>query len=581
MNINLRSKILVTFLLSGLSILLLAVYGLQVYHYSENIDREWRDYNEKSVKISQALFSLKSAIGYGGFIHNFKNYVLRTDGGYIPFLRQDIARLNDQLDVLSRLYVNENENRALETVRKTFEEYIANIQIITRAIENGAEPVVIDRLVKVDDAPALASLEILGQSQLTRSTKKAQETRKALNKATSLILAGSIIFVVIIVISAIVIFILIKTQKLYEAQLSISEENELLFQHSPDATIEVNQNGIIQRANQQAEELFEYSQDELVGMSVEELMPQDVRTHHAKLREGYFDKPVFRPMAKSTIIRSETKSKKQPILQISLSHFNKAGEAVTIASIRDVSEIYASQQRIEKANQLAQQAMKAKNAVLANMSHELRTPLNHVLGFSELLLSDASLSAKQKERLEYINKSGQHHLALIDHILELGELSDLSDVEMSDFNMSGFLQEVTNQFKVDYDQVDLSISYKVDSRLPDKISGTPQLLEKVLHELLSNACKFNDKDQVLVEISASCRDKHFEISVQDNGPGIDPIDFDKAFAPFERLDAMERAIDGVGFGLATSKQIIESLDGKIWFNDTDKGCKISIRLPLM
>src|SRR5215471_18012907 len=225
-------------------------------------------------------------------------------------------------------------------------------------------------------------------------------------------------------------------------QSRVEQRFHKLLEAAPDAILEVDQDGRILLVNQAAENIFGYSRDELLGLTVEALVPTALRGSHARLRTSYIANPQTRPMGTGLELKAQRKDGSLFPVEISLSP-NRTGEGLrVIAIVRDISERKQAENRIraiqeqytaelagknaqlEARNREVEKANRLKSEFLASMSHELRTPLHTVIGFSELLAeeSEGPLNEKQKRFLSHILQDSRHLLELINEILDLSKI---------------------------------------------------------------------------------------------------------------------------------------------------------------
>ena len=123
----------------------------------KNVDSQWHDYSETAANVYVLHDELIQKLGYGGFIHHFKNLVLRKNTElYLPKIKNELAAIKDLLSKLSA--IEEYDQTALTDVTKTVSEYEAKLDIAIKMIAEGATSEQIDLLVKVDDAAALKAL---------------------------------------------------------------------------------------------------------------------------------------------------------------------------------------------------------------------------------------------------------------------------------------------------------------------------------------------------------------------------------------------------------------------------------------
>ena len=224
----------------------------------------------------------------------------------------------------------------------------------------------------------------------------------------------------------------------------------------------------------------------------------------------------------------------------------------------------------------AELASRAKSEFLTCMSHELRTPLNGILGFTQILQRDKSLSERQDRGLKIIQQSGQHLLTLINDILDLARI-DVAKLELfpTDVNLPAFLQVVCDIIRVKADEKGLQFVYLAAPDLPTTVRVDEKRLRQVLLNLLSNAAKFTDTGQVTLRVmrlqtppvdSAAGTMARLRFEVEDDGIGINEAQLVRLFKPFEQVSDLTRREGGTGLGLAISRQLIRLMGGDIQVN---------------
>lgn len=345
-----------------------------------------------------------------------------------------------------------------------------------------------------------------------------------------------------------------------------------LVEQSPDGILITDQQGLISQVNSELELIFGYRRGELIGKSVEMLVPGHMQESHIQLRSNFsFGEAKSLPMSKNRILQGIKKDGSSVPISINLGKLHSSSNQIIMATVRDMTEFVQAQQDKE----IAEVKNKVKSEFLASMSHEIRTPMNAIIGMTHLALQ-TKLDSKQKKYLESVDRSAKSLLRIINEILDLSKIeAGKVELEQTVFSIHELLDTLNNISSQAAIEKNIRVVMHLGKDLPDCFKGDPLRLSQVMINLLSNAIKFSHENgEVHFTLSATSSpdspDKQIlKCKVQDFGIGISEEQQRKLFRSYHQADSSTtREYGGTGLGLVISRKIVEMMLGKIWVNSS-------------
>lgn len=237
-------------------------------------------------------------------------------------------------------------------------------------------------------------------------------------------------------------------------------------------------------------------------------------------------------------------------------------------------------ERIEVQKMKELDAMKTN--FVTNVSHEFRTPLTLILEPLDNVLSQKNIQKPIRDKLTLIRKNANRLKRMTNQLLDYQKILTGKDaLTLQRGDLCAFAKNVTGSFKLRVEKKEQTLTLQIDEMLSDVFFDADKI-EKILYNLLSNACKFTDKNgKIDVQIMLT-GDHNLEILVSDNGIGISQEDQQKIFDRFFRIEQKSyQKVDGTGIGLALTKELVKLYGGEISLESQEGvGSTFMINLPL-
>ncbi len=323
-------------------------------------------------------------------------------------------------------------------------------------------------------------------------------------------------------------------------------------------------------ANLQYRDWFGRNPDEMIGLTIQELMGPELFARNEPFIRGAlrgeaqaFERTLEKPSGEIG-----------HMLARYIPDMDDAGRVLGILTlVTDVTAIKQTEFRLQKANELthealttAQEALAAKRAFLANISHELRNPLTGIVGFAALLAREANLDERASGQLMHIRTAGETLQRTIDDLLDISRL-DAGQMAIAPRPVDPRLlaDNALHFFSTQLQEKNLTAELSADG-LPQAVMLDPLRVRQIITNLISNAVKFTAAGGISIDAAYDETTQRLTLQVRDTGRGIAPENQAKLFQRFAQIDASTHpARSGTGLGLAICKELAEAMGGEVGF----------------
>jgi signal transduction histidine kinase len=260
---------------------------------------------------------------------------------------------------------------------------------------------------------------------------------------------------------------------------------------------------------------------------------------------------------------------------------------------------------LSEENKKLRELERMKNEFIAMIAHELRTPLTAIKGYLTLVLSETSgeLAAMQKKYLQVVHQNSEKLQRIVDEVLDISQLEKAElDLNTVPSNLLNVIGKTIAAVQDSLEEKDIKLEVNVDASL-SPVMIDPRRLRQVLIALLENGVSFSPPHSRIwitikkwpgaeslrqdeapcsyVDFTALEPSDYFEVSVEDEGPGIPKERLSDVFKKFYQVEELYvRQVGGMGLGLSLCKRVVEAMHGKIWVKSRlGEGSRFSFILP--
>ncbi len=357
----------------------------------------------------------------------------------------------------------------------------------------------------------------------------------------------------------------------------LTEERDRFFALSMDMLSIVHLDGRFQRVNPAFQELLGFSEEELLTMSIFELLHTDDReatlVEYSRMAGG---EPI-------KFMENRLRCKDGTYKWVAWSYFPVPEDGVAFGVGRDTTDIRRMHEVLHLRAKELEDANKLKDEFLATMSHELRTPLTSILGWARLLQSN-QLNEKEKERaIQVIQRNAEAQSKLIEDLLDVSRIiTGKLKIEFQPVSFAAVTESAINSLRPAIDAKQMKLTTSIDPAA-GPILGDPSRLEQIVTNLLSNAIKFTPAGGQ-IEVRLERFDTRVQLKVRDSGIGIAPEHLPHIFERFRQVDASSvRAHSGLGLGLAIVDYLVRQQAGTVSAvsEGLGKGAMFQVQFPLI
>jgi len=378
--------------------------------------------------------------------------------------------------------------------------------------------------------------------------------------------------------------------------LAASEaRNRALIEFAYDAFIGMDTAGNITDWNRQAEKTFGWSQEEVLGRSLSDIIiPERYREGHRKGLARYMASGVGPVLNKRIEVMACHRSGHEVPVEMTIYPIQPGKDVLFGAFLHDISERKQAEANLAKLNQELElkieertreltTANRLKDEFLATVSHELRTPLGVMMGYTDMILENEMSEQDQREALKTIRRNGKAQTQIISDLLDVSRIiTGKMELEIENVDLKAGIDAALKSINIAASAKNIQVITAIDSTM-GFVRGDAGRLQQILWNLLSNAVKFTPKNG-RIHIILRSENSRAVIEVVDSGKGIEPSFLPYVFERFRQEDATTtRKYGGLGLGLAIVRHLVEAHGGSVEVESEglNRGARFIVKLPML
>ena len=360
---------------------------------------------------------------------------------------------------------------------------------------------------------------------------------------------------------------LLKEAVVSDAALRKSEATaQAVLESATEGILLINASGRITLVNAAAERMFGYDHDELMGQTLEVLLPDRIREMHREHRAGYFAGPRVRPMGSGLDLAGRRKDGTEFPVEISLSYVQAPEGMAAMALITDITERkrVEAQLRQQRETLYRTEKLAALGTLSAGIAHEMNNPLGIITSRIEVMLLDAeeqNLPTEMRDDLRVLHRATQRVARIATNLRSFARQAPR---EHAQIDLNAVVQETLLLMQKPLEVESIRLVTSLDPALAP-IMGDASTLQQVLLNLVTNAREaMGSGGEIRIETGpAAERAGWVRMVIADTGPGISPEELSKVFDPFYTTKR-----SGTGLGLSVSYGIVQDHHGTVDVHST-------------
>jgi len=354
------------------------------------------------------------------------------------------------------------------------------------------------------------------------------------------------------------------------------------FERSPAGMLVVDRTGTIIAVNHEVERMLGYAREELVGQSVEVLVPKASAHEHAGLRASYMSDLMVRPMGAGRDLHARCRDGTEVPVEIGLGPVEVEGQVFVLCTMVDISARRQTEKHLRQT-----QKLEAIGTLAGGIAHDFNNVLQGILGYAELLKAAVHDREDACSDVDIIIETARRGSELVNRILHFSRKDDPTRVRL---RLEPLVQETIKLLRATL-RYNIEIRSYVDPQTPDVVMDATEL-NQILMNLANNAAQAMEQTGGVIDIRIAPvlvddADRGFPanlragvyacVTVSDTGCGIPPSIAERIFEPFFTTKPVGK---GTGLGLAMVQRIVRSLGGNVTVESVvGSGTRFDVFLP--